>query len=124
MYFTTTYSESCVLFFSHGLLEGRQPCVTHHIIYLTKNLAPINSGDSASHEQINYTPSKMSSSKKLTCKGTSRLVFIRVYRLEIQSVMLVFSSQLCELLPFYPSLWFNSPPFPLSVCELIYCLHV
>jgi hypothetical protein len=31
----------------------------------------------------------MSSSKKLTCKGTLRQVFIRVYRLEIQSVMLV-----------------------------------
>ncbi len=28
--------------------------------------------------------------KKLTCKGTLRQVFIRVYRLEIQSVMLVF----------------------------------
>ncbi len=36
--------------------------------------------------------SKMSSSKKLTCKGTLRQAFIRVYRLEIQSVMLVFSS--------------------------------
>jgi hypothetical protein len=28
--------------------------------------------------------------KKFTCKGTLRQVFIRVYRLEIQSVMLVF----------------------------------
>ncbi len=27
-------------------------------------------------------------------------MFIRVYRLEIQVVMLVFSTQLCELLPF------------------------
>jgi hypothetical protein len=34
-------------------------------------------------------------------------VFIRVYRLEIQSVMLVFSTQLCELWPLLPSLWFN-----------------
>ncbi len=41
----------------------------------------------------------MSSSKKLTWKGTLRQVFIKVYRLEIQSVMLVFSTQLCELLP-------------------------
>ncbi len=31
----------------------------------------------------------MSSSKKMTCKGQ---VFIRAYRLEIQSVMLVFDS--------------------------------
>ncbi len=45
----------------------------------------------------------MSSSKKLTCKGTLRQVFIKVYRLEIQSVMLVF-------LTLSPSLWFNSPP--------------
>jgi hypothetical protein len=43
--------------------------------------------------------SKMSSSKKLTGKVTLQQVFIRVYRLEIQSVMLVFSTQLCELLP-------------------------
>jgi hypothetical protein len=37
--------------------------------------------------------------KNMTCKGTSQQVFIRVYRLEIQSIMLVFSTQLCELLP-------------------------
>jgi hypothetical protein len=36
----------------------------------------------------------MQSSKKLTCTGTLRQVFIGVYRLEIQSVMLVFSTQL------------------------------
>jgi cation transporter-like permease len=36
---------------------------------------------------------------KLTCKGTLRQMFIRVYRLEIESVMLVFSTQLCELVP-------------------------
>ncbi len=38
-----------------------------------------------------------------------------VYRLEILSVMLVFSTHLCELLPLSPSLWFKSPtplPFP------------
>jgi hypothetical protein len=33
-----------------------------------------------------------------------RQVFIRVYGLEIQSVMLVFSTQLCELLHLTPSL--------------------
>jgi len=50
--------------------------------------------------------SKMSSSKKLICKGTLRQVFIRVYRQEIHSVMLVFLTQLCQLLhPFY-LLWF------------------
>ena len=37
--------------------------------------------------------------KKLTCKETLRQKFIRVYRLELQSVMLDFSTQLCELLP-------------------------
>jgi hypothetical protein len=56
----------------------------------------------------------MSSSKKLTCKRTLRQMFIRVYRLKIQSVMLVF---------FDPALWtgapltfplvqFHPPPFP------------
>jgi hypothetical protein len=48
---------------------------------------------------INYkdTKTKCRHLKKLTSKGTLRQVFIRVYRLEIQSVMLV--TQLCELLP-------------------------
>jgi hypothetical protein len=46
------------------------------------------------------------------CKGTLRQVFIIVYRLWIQYVMLVFLTQLCELLPLSPSLWFNSPPLP------------
>ncbi len=40
-------------------------------------------------------------------------MFIRVYRFEIQSVVLVFSTQLCELLPLYPSLWYNYLPLPL-----------
>jgi hypothetical protein len=44
----------------------------------------------------------MSSSKKLICKGTLRPVFIRVYRLEIHSVMLVFSTPLSGLLPNKP----------------------
>ncbi len=57
--------------------------------------------ETRSHGLINYidTKAKCLHLKKLTCKGTLRQVFIRVYRLEIQSVMLVFSSQLCELLP-------------------------
>jgi hypothetical protein len=45
------------------------------------------------------TKAKCRHLKKLTSKGTLRQVFIRVYRLEIQSVILVFSTQLCELLP-------------------------
>jgi hypothetical protein len=55
---------------------------------------------------INYmdTKEKCRHLKKFTYKGTLWQVFIRVYRLEIQSVMLVFSTQLCELLPLSPSL--------------------
>jgi hypothetical protein len=50
---------------------------------------------------LNYvdTKAKCRHLKNLTCKWTLRQVFIRVYRLEIQSVILVFSTQLCELLP-------------------------
>ncbi len=67
------------------------------------------------HRLINTdTKAKCRHLKKLTCKGTLRQVYIIVYRLEIQSVTLVFSTQLCELLPLYPSLRFNSPP-PLPV---------
>ncbi len=42
---------------------------------------------------------------------SSLLMFNRVYRLEIQSVMLVFFDPSCELAPFYVtfSLWFTSP---------------
>jgi hypothetical protein len=45
------------------------------------------------------TKAKCRHLKKLTCKGLLRLVFIREYRLEIQSVKLIFSTQLSELLP-------------------------
>jgi hypothetical protein len=38
----------------------------------------------------------MASYKKLIFKGTSRQVFIRVYRLEIKLVMLVFSNKYTE----------------------------
>ncbi len=40
---------------------------------------------------------------------SSLLVFYKVYSLEVQSAMLVFSTQLCEILPLYPSLLFTSP---------------
>jgi hypothetical protein len=58
----------------------------------------------------------MSSSKKnLHVKGIwGGQVLIRVHKLEKHSIMLIFSTQLCELLPLFPSLWFNSPP---SLCE-------
>jgi hypothetical protein len=44
---------------------------------------------------------------------SSLLVFNGIHRLETQSVMLAFSTQLCELVPLSPSPWFNPPPpFP------------
>jgi hypothetical protein len=46
-----------------------------------------------------------------------------VYRLEIKSVMLVFSTQLCQLLPLSPFLWFNSL-LPPSMCEYVHRLYV
>ncbi len=48
---------------------------------------------------VNYvdTKAKFRQLKKLTCKETLRQVFSRVFKMEIQSVMLVFSTQLCEL---------------------------
>ncbi len=71
------------------------------------------------HGLINYIPvdtkAKCRYFKKLTCKGTLMKVVITVYRLEIQSVMLIWSTQLCELLPLFPSLWFNSLPSPFPV---------
>jgi hypothetical protein len=68
------------------------------------------------HGLINYidTKAKCHHLKRLNCKGNLRQLFIKMYRLEIQSVNLVFSIQLCELLPLSPFLWFNSlPPSPL-----------
>ncbi len=72
------------------------------------------------HGLINYIDTIDTKAKcpvKMPCNGTSRHVFIRVYRLEIQSVMLVFSTQLCEPFPLDPSLWLNFPPPPPSLCE-------
>ncbi len=64
---------------------------------------------------MNYkdTKAKCRHLKKLTCKGILLQVFIRVYRLEIQSVMLVFR-------PLPPSNLFSGstlPPSPPSLCE-------
>jgi hypothetical protein len=65
------------------------------------------------HGLINYKDikAKCRHLKILTCKETLWQVFKRVYKLDIQSVMLVFSIQLCELFPF--SLVQLSPPSPL-----------
>ncbi len=56
------------------------------------------------HGLINYieTKAKGCHLKKITCKGTLRQVFIRVYRLELHfNHMLVVLIQLCELLSPY-----------------------
>ncbi len=62
------------------------------------------------------TKAKCLNLEKLTCKGTLRQVFIRIYRLVIHPIMLVFSTQLCELLAVTPFTFplVSSPP-PLSV---------
>jgi hypothetical protein len=62
------------------------------------------------HGLINYKDTKTKSRhlNKLTCKGTLRPLIIRYYRLEIQSVMLVFSNQLYDYCP--SNLLSGSPP--------------
>ncbi len=67
----------------------------------------------ADHGLINYIDTK---AKKLTCKGTLRQVFIKVHRLEVQSVLLAFFTQVFELLPLQPSLYFNTPHSLLLLC--------
>ncbi len=78
---------------------------------------------SVCHGLINNieTKAKCRHLQKLTCKGQ---VFIRVHRLKMQSIMLVFSTQLCELLPLSPSLWFNSPPLTLPSVKVQHILTV
>ncbi len=61
-----------------------------------------------------YSKAKCRHLKKLTCKWTLRQVFIRVHKKEIVSHVGI-STQLCELLPLQPSLWFNYPPFPVWI---------
>ncbi len=53
------------------------------------------------HGLINYinTKAKCRHLKKFTCKGTLLHMFIRVYRLVKQSVMLEFLTKFCELCP-------------------------
>jgi hypothetical protein len=81
------------------------------------------------HELINYSDTKAKCRHpKKYCKVTLRQVFISVYRLVIQSVMLVISTQLCEMLPLQPSLWLALPPtppfLPLPFVNKVYSIHV
>jgi hypothetical protein len=47
-------------------------------------------------------------------------VFISVYRMELQSVMLLFLTQLCAALPLSPSFWFTPPPPHLPCVKVQY----
>jgi hypothetical protein len=103
-------------FFKHGFQDV---CLKNKTSLIPSALAHIRSDqqfDIAAlvHRLSNYIKiiSKCRHLKKLTCKESLRQVFNRVYRLQIQSFMLVFSIQLCELLPHSPSHWFNSTPIP------------
>ncbi len=51
-------------------------------------------------------------------------MFIKVYRLERRSVMLVFSTQLCELLPLSPFLFQPPPPTTFPVWISILNKHI
>ncbi len=72
------------------------------------------------HGLINYldTTAKCRHLKKFTCKGTLRQVLFKVYRQEIQSVTLIFSTQLCELFPSHllSGSTLANPSLP-SLCE-------
>ncbi len=72
-------------------------------------------------ELINFedTKTKCRHLKKLTSKGTLRQVVITVYRLEIQSVLLVFSTQL--FVNWCPSYLLSGlpPPYPPFLCQSI-----
>jgi hypothetical protein len=59
-----------------------------------------------------------------TCKVSLRQVFIRVYRLEIQSVMLSFLTQLCELLPLSPFALVQLIPHPCMNKYIVYMYTV
>ncbi len=62
--------------------------------------------------------------KKLTCNGTLRQVFIRVYRLEIQSVMLLFSSSFVNCFPSPLLSGLTLPPhFPVWISILHTCIQ-
>jgi hypothetical protein len=69
---------------------------------------------------------KMSSTKKLTCKGTLRQVFIRVYRLEIVNFLRTFSHVIFVIWTLHccPSLLLSGATLSLSpLLEWISILH-
>jgi hypothetical protein len=68
--------------------------------------------------QINYkgTKAKCRHLKKLTCKGTVRLVFIRVYRLEISQSSWYFRPSFVNLCP--SNLLVHLPPPPLPYVKV------
>jgi hypothetical protein len=70
-------------------------------LYSSSDKLQISLCNGEHHGLMNYidTTAKCRHLKQLTCKGALRQMFIRVYRLKIQSIMLVFSIQLCERLP-------------------------
>ncbi len=73
---------------------GRNKYKKKHLSFFvhTTSIAP-------NHGPINFIDTKAKCHLKIwTCGGILRQMFIRVYKLEIQSVMLVFSTHLCELL--------------------------
>ncbi len=107
----------------------RQSAAIYSLFFLSKNCFSSNRSDGnewKDRNRLNCGKAGTTGKKKrpeyrnhgliiyIDYKGTLRQVFIIVYRLEVQSVMLVFSTQLCELLALSPSLWFNSSP---SLCE-------
>ncbi len=92
---------------------GQSGIANTHAAYIIYTAIAVNEVPySFKHGLINYvdTEAKCRDLKKLTYKGALRQVFIRVYRL---TVTLVFSTQLCELLP-SPLLSGSTlpPPFP------------
>jgi hypothetical protein len=103
---------------SQTLLTTTRPRINlfHTRTNLIQNYAKFNNFEStrlaSNNGVINYIDIKAKCRlKKLTCKGNLRQVFIRVYRLEIQSVMLVFLTQVFALLPLSYSL-VQPPPLP------------
>jgi hypothetical protein len=75
--------------------QGVKPFTTKNLAFSDRAWGTVHSA----HGLINYkdTKIKFRHLKKFTCKWTLRQMFIRVFRLEIQSVMLVFSTEFCEL---------------------------
>jgi hypothetical protein len=71
---------------------------------------------------VNHGP-KMSSSKKLTCKGPLRQVLIRVYRLVIQSGILIFRPSFMNCCPSNFLSGSSLPPPPLP-CVIKYTARI